>query len=75
MAKGKAVLDAVEQRQLVHPPCAVFGSFQFDATTHTGDDRLATFNGNRKSRLPVELDPLAGGEFVVVADDQNIRAW
>ncbi len=75
MAKGKAVLDAVEQRQVVHPPCAACGSIQFYATTHTGDDRPATFNGDRKARLPVELDHFAGGEFVVVADDQNIRAW
>ena len=75
MAKGKAVLDAVEQRQLVHPPCAACGSIQFDATTRAGDHRTASINSHRQARLPVKLDPFAGGEFVVVADDQNIRAW
>lgn len=75
MAKGKAVLDAVEQRQLVHPPCAACGSIQFYATARAGEHRSATNNSHRQARLPVKLDPFAGGEFVVVADNQNIRAW
>jgi hypothetical protein len=68
----EAVLRAIDQGQLVHPPQAASRGFQLQTGGAPSDDGFRAFDGDREFGLPVKFHAVTGREFVVVRDGQPI---